>query len=140
VGDDSFDMGSGRASISPWMISAMKRLLIVEEDSANRLFLAAALARPDTQMVTVATPLEAAAAMEGTVPSLVVLGLGRSGDLGWAFLERYACRPEWRQAPVVALSLFRDDVATARLCGVYVSLLRPVRVAILRAVVHEWLL
>lgn len=116
----------------------MALILVVDDHSANRTFLAALLSYAGHQVHQAADGSEALAAVRQARPDLVITDVLMPTMDGYEFVRQLRVDPEVARTPVVfctATYLEREAHALARDCGVEHVLLKPVSTSqILRTV------
>lgn len=110
-------------------MTAVAKVLIIEDDPVSRRVLHAALAGKKYETVIAGDAMAALTEAQRTKPDLILLDLGLPAGGGMAFLQRLASIPRLAVIPVVVIS--GQDPATAEepalAAGARAFLPKPVR-------------
>jgi CheY-like chemotaxis protein len=79
----------------------VRRLLVVEDDAAQRSAIEALIAHEDVEITSVDSAESALAALAQQPFDCVVLDLGLAGTSGFELLERVKGDPGWRDLPII---------------------------------------
>jgi len=102
----------------------VSKVLIVDDDSALRRLLRAALTARGYDVVEATDGQEGLLAMEKEDPDLVLLDIAMPKMTGWEVLEALRERPELEKIPIVVISALGDEVR-ARGLGALAVLVKP---------------
>jgi CheY-like chemotaxis protein len=116
------------------------RILIVEDDTANRRVAEAVLVRAGYQVLAAADARAAFAELDRARPAMILLDLELPGLDGFETARKIRERPDGLRIPIVALTAhaLRGDEARARAAGCDDYLAKPCRPALLRERVRHW--
>jgi len=105
-----------------------KRILLVEDDDANRQMLSDYLVFVGYCVHSIATGSEFSYAIRDFQPNLILLDLKLPDVSGYALLETLNEHPEWAQIPVIVVSAFafKADQKKALALGARQYLVKPV--------------
>jgi len=99
VSAEALDDAFGR--IAAFLDRRVRRLLVVEDDAAQRTAIEALIAHEDVEITAVASAEAALAALGERPFDCVVLDLGLAGTSGFELLERVKADPAWRDLPII---------------------------------------
>jgi CheY-like chemotaxis protein len=99
VSAEALDAAFGR--IAGFLDRRVRRLLVVEDDAAQRSAIEALIAHEDVEITSVDTAEAALAALAQRPFDCVVLDLGLAGTNGFELLERVKADPGWRDLPII---------------------------------------
>jgi CheY-like chemotaxis protein len=116
------------------------RILIVEDDTANRRVAEAVLVRAGYQVLAAADARAAFAELDRARPAMILLDLELPGLDGFETARKIRERPDGLRIPIVALTAhaLRGDEERARAAGCDDYLAKPCRPALLRERVRHW--
>jgi CheY-like chemotaxis protein len=89
------------ARIAGFLDRRVRRLLVVEDDAAQRSAIEALIAHEDVEITSVDSAESALAALAQQPFDCVVLDLGLAGTSGFELLERVKGDPGWRDLPII---------------------------------------
>ncbi|HEX3580760.1 MAG TPA: response regulator, partial [Thermoanaerobaculia bacterium] len=119
-------------------IGSQARVLVVDDDSAIRRMIIAALRREGYSFLEAANGKDALDLMRGEHPDVVVLDLMMPILSGWDVLRERAHDAAMRKIPVIIVSANRDpEIATAVNAGICAFLPKPFDIAALSALVRS---
>lgn len=119
-------------------IGTQARVLVVDDDSAIRRMIIAALRREGYSFLEAANGKDALDLMRGEHPDVVVLDLMMPILSGWDVLRERAHDAAMRDIPVIIVSANRDpEIATAVNAGICAFLPKPFDIAALSALVRS---
>lgn len=120
-------------------IGTQARVLVVDDDSAIRRMIVAALRREGTYtFLEAANGKEALDLMRGEHPDVVVLDLMMPILSGWDVLRERAHDSSIKKIPIILVSANRDpEIATAVDAGICAFLPKPFDIAALSALVRS---
>ena len=120
-------------------IGTQARVLVVDDDSAIRRMIVAALRREGTYaFLEAANGKDALDLMRGEHPDVVVLDLMMPILSGWDVLRERAHDASIRKIPIILVSANRDpEIATAVDAGICAFLPKPFDIAALSALVRS---
>ena len=120
-------------------IGTQARVLVVDDDSAIRRMIVAALRREGTYaFLEAANGKDALDLMRGEHPDVVVLDLMMPILSGWDVLRERAHDASIRKIPIILVSANRDpEIATAVDAGICAFLPKPFDIAALAALVRS---
>jgi CheY-like chemotaxis protein len=119
-------------------IGTQARVLVVDDDSAIRRMIVAALRREGYSFLEAANGRDALDLMHEEHPDVVVLDLMMPILSGWDVLRERAHDAAMRKIPVIIVSANRDpEIATAVNAGICAFLPKPFDIAALSALVRS---
>lgn len=119
-------------------IGTQARVLVVDDDSAIRRMIVAALRREGYSFLEAANGRDALDLMHDEHPDVVVLDLMMPILSGWDVLRERAHDAAMRKIPVIIVSANRDpEIATAVNAGICAFLPKPFDIAALSALVRS---
>lgn len=95
----------------------MRRILLIEDDAVFRDHVAQALKRAGYEVTCAADGEAGWAALEVSIPDLILLDLVLPGTSGLTLLRRLRSHDLWRPTPVLILSAHSDKAADAVMNG-----------------------
>jgi CheY-like chemotaxis protein len=106
----------------------MSRILIVEDNPANRRLSTVLLRSAGFETEAAADAEEAEAAIQAHLPDLILMDLGLPGRDGYALARDLRARAETRAIPILAVSAFamRSDERRALEAGCAAFLSKPI--------------
>lgn len=113
------------------------RIVVVEDDTANRLFFADYLSYSGFEVLALAHGLDLAQHLKEFQPHLLLLDLGLPEIDGYTLLKQLRSSP-WQQLPVIVVSgyAFAEDQQRALALGAQQYLVKPVALRQLTQAVH----
>jgi signal transduction histidine kinase/ActR/RegA family two-component response regulator len=105
--------------------SARPQVLLVDEDSAIADLLRRSLRKSGFQVTWAQTVAEGIRLMDAIRPEAVVLDIVLPSGDGYQLLERASSKPQWRDIPVIVLTIL-DDCAHAQASGAFDVIAKPV--------------
>ncbi len=123
-------------------IRRMARILVVEDEPENRLFIGLMLRTEGYDVLEAEDgPSAFSALARGVAPDLILLDVMMPGLNGWMVFERLRTEPRWEGIPVVMLTALaqRSDVERAVQLGVDGYLTKPFEPADLIHTIEETL-
>jgi two-component system, chemotaxis family, chemotaxis protein CheY len=130
-----------RAAAPTKGVTAMTRLLVVEDDAAIRGLVSEALRDDGYQVREAANGVEALETVREALPDLIVLDLMMPIMNGWTFLEEWRRTSSCAKVPVVVTSAAHDLPRSAdrlRTMGVRTCLAKPFDMEGLLALVERY--
>ncbi len=105
-----------------------KRILLVEDDDANRQMLGDYLSLVGYSVLGVATGSEFSSALQHFQPELILLDLKLPDTSGYSLLMELRSHPQWSRIPVIVVSAyaFKSDQAKALELGARQYLVKPI--------------
>lgn len=115
------------------------RIVLVEDNSLNRLLLADYLRYCGYQVHEVTHGAALLEVLQQCQPDLMLLDLKLPGLDGYALLEQLRQHPDWRDLPVIVVSAlaFQEDQEKAFELGANRYLVKPVKLDYLHQVIQE---
>ncbi|WP_035990842.1 response regulator [Leptolyngbya sp. KIOST-1] len=116
-----------------------RRIVVVEDDTANRLFFADYLIFSGFTVLALPHGLDLEQQLKEFQPDLLLLDLGLPEVDGYALLQQVRSSAMWRQLPVIVVSgyAFAEDQHRALELGAQQYLIKPVRLHQLIQAVHQ---
>lgn len=104
------------------------RIVIVEDDTANRLFFADYLAFSGFEVLPLPHGLDLNQQLKAFQPDLLLLDLGLPEIDGYTLLQQLRSTTMWQQLPIIVVSgyAFADDQRRALAMGAQQYLVKPV--------------
>lgn len=117
------------------------RIVHVEDDEIVRKLIAMALRGPDTEIISVGDPLEAAHTIATAVPDLIICDISMPGKNGFEVIREIRNATPPVEAPVIFFSAMGDDVYVrmAMDLGAVDFVRKPASATEIRARVKAWL-
>ena len=120
-------------------MKSLARILLVEDNSANRQLLSDYLEHYGWEMLSLERGAQFGSAMWHYQPDLILLDLKLPDVDGYTLLRQVQQHPKWRKTPVIIVSAFafQSDKDRAMDLGARRYLVKPVNLAELRQAIGE---
>jgi two-component system cell cycle response regulator DivK len=118
-----------------------KKILVVEDDLLNRMFLSATLEAGGYAVRVVADGAQVVSAAEEFAPDLVTMDINLPNVSGVQLIRTLKAKPEFRDLPIVAITAYvgKGEEAHIRGAGASDYMAKPVRIGPLLASVEALL-
>jgi two-component system cell cycle response regulator DivK len=118
-----------------------KKILVVEDDLLNRMFLSATLEASGYAVRVVADGAQVVAAAEEFAPDLVTMDINLPNVSGVQLIRKLKAKPEFRDVPILAITAYvgKGEEAHIRRAGAADYMAKPVRIGPLLASVETLL-
>lgn len=115
-----------------------KRILLIEDDTANRILFSEYLTHCNYQVLALASGVALHQHLEAFQPHLLLLDLGLPDIDGYEIIEQIKADKVWSSLPIIVVSgyAFAADYKRAIALGVSHYLVKPVRLKELAQTIH----
>ena len=115
------------------------RILVIEDDYANRLFFSDFLTYSGFVVSALADGLNLEQHLKEFQPDLLLLDLGLPDIDGYTLIKIIRISHEWHSLPIVVVSgyAFEEDQTRALALGVQAYLIKPVRLKVLKQAIQS---
>lgn len=123
----------------PSSVDSRRRIVVVEDDNANRIFFADYLTFSGFRVLALPHGLDLDQQLKDFQPHLLLLDLGLPEIDGYTLLKQLRASDRWQQLPVIIVSgyAFAEDQHRALALGAQKYLVKPVPLQQLTQAIHS---